>query len=187
MKNKVVINSYLNYKQMKRVFILLVGLSIIVSAQACNSNTKTEEKKSENGVNNSADKQEKGAIHLTKDMFLKKVMDYEKNPEVWKYLGDKPAIIDFYADWCMPCRKVSPVLEEIAKEYDGKIYVYKINTEKERELASLFGIQSIPAFLFIPMNGQPQMSSGIARTDEENKQMFKGIIDEFLLGISPKK
>ena len=82
------------------------------------------------------------------------------NPTEWKYLGDKPALVDFYADWCGPCKVVAPILEELANEYDGEIYIYKIDTEQEQELASFFGIRSIPSLLFIPINGQPQMVAG---------------------------
>ncbi|MFZ2285557.1 MAG: thioredoxin domain-containing protein, partial [Bacteroidales bacterium] len=84
------------------------------------------------------------AEHLTKETFLEKVFNYEQNKE-WKYTGDKPCIIDFYADWCGPCKIVGPVLEDLSKEYDGKLYVYKIDTEAEQELASVFGIRSIPS------------------------------------------
>jgi thioredoxin len=118
---------------------------------------------------------------LTKADFLAKVMNYEENPQEWKYLGDKPCLIDFYADWCAPCRTTSPILEELAKEYAGKINIYKIDTQKEQELAMVFGIQSIPAFLYCPMEGKPTMSSGIARTAEETKQMFRDQIDNLLL------
>jgi len=121
-------------------------------------------------------------VHLTKQDFLVKVMNYEKNQTEWVYEGDKPALIDFYADWCGPCRKAAPILEELAKEYEGKIYIYKVDTQKEQELASVFGIQSIPAFLFVPQSGKPTMSNGIAQTDEETKAMFKKMIDEILLG-----
>ena len=100
------------------------------------------------------------AIQLTKADFLKKVVDYENNPTEWKYLGDKPAIIDFYADWCGPCKQVGPILEELAGEYEGKLYIYKINTDVEQELAGAFGIKSIPTLLFVPMNEQPQMAQG---------------------------
>jgi thioredoxin 1 len=120
-------------------------------------------------------------VYLTKQTFLERVMNYEKNTTEWVYEGDLPAIIDFYADWCGPCRMAAPVLEELAKEYEGKIHVYKIDTEKERELASVFGIQSIPAFLYVPKEGKPTMSSGIARSPEETKAMFKQMIDELLL------
>ena len=124
-------------------------------------------------------------IHLTKQDFLEKVMNYEKNQTEWVYEGDLPAIIDFYADWCGPCRKAAPVLAELAKEYEGKIHVYKVDTEKEQELASVFGIRSIPAFLFVPKGGKPTMSNGIAQTHEETKEMFRKMIDEILLGKKP--
>ena len=102
--------------------------------------------------------------HLTKETFLNKVFNYEKNKE-WKFEGTKPCIIDFYADWCGPCKMVSPVLEELAKEFDNKLDVFKVNTEEEQELASAFGIRSIPSFLFVPAEGQPQMAMGALPKD----------------------
>ena len=99
-------------------------------------------------------------IQMDRTMFLEKVTDYRNEPKVWKYLGDKPCIVDFYADWCGPCKMVAPVLEEIAQEYDGKIYVYKVDTEKEEELSDIFSIRTIPSILFVPMSGQPQMTQG---------------------------
>ena len=113
------------------------------------------------------------AEHLTKETFLEKVFNYEQNKE-WKYNGDKPCIIDFYADWCGPCRMVAPILEELSKEYEGKLYVYKIDTEAEQELASAFGIKSIPSLLFVPMEGQPQMAMG-ALPQEAFEKAFKDI------------
>ncbi len=127
------------------------------------------------------------AVKLTKQDFLEKVMNYEKNQTEWVYEGDLPAIVDFYADWCGPCKIASPVLEELAKEYEGKIYVYKVDTDKEQELAGVFGIQSIPSFLFVPQNGKPTMSSGIAQTPEDTKKMFKQMIDQILLGQAIEK
>ncbi len=97
--------------------------------------------------------------HLTKETFLKKVFDYEKNTD-WQFSGELPAIIDFYADWCGPCKMVAPVLEGLSKEYAGKINIYKVDTEQEQELASVFGIRSIPSILFIPKDGKPQMAMG---------------------------
>jgi len=117
-----------------------------------------------------------GTIKLNKAEFLKRVWDYEKNPNEWVYKGDKPSMIDFYADWCGPCRMMAPVMEDLAKEYKDKIYVYKIDTDVERELASIFGIKSLPTFLVIPMKDQPQMLSGAG-----NKEKFKKIIDEHML------
>ncbi len=97
--------------------------------------------------------------HLTKQTFLEKVFNYETNKE-WKFEGKLPCIIDFYADWCQPCKIVAPILEELAEEFKGKIDIYKVNTEQEVELASAFGIRSIPSMLFCPAEGQPQMAVG---------------------------
>jgi len=102
--------------------------------------------------------------HLTKETFKSKVFDYEKNKE-WKFEGEKPCIVDFYADWCGPCKMVAPVLEELSEDFNGKLNVYKINTEEEQELASVFGIRSIPSFLFVPVSGQPQMAMGALPKD----------------------
>ncbi len=120
-------------------------------------------------------------VKLTKAEFLKKVMDYEKNPNEWKYLGSMPCVIDFYADWCGPCRQASPILEELAEKYKGKIVVYKINTDQEKELASVFGIRGIPAFLWVPQAGKPTMSSGVANGAEATKAMFEKMIKDVLL------
>jgi len=93
----------------------------------------------------------------------------------WEYKGTVPAVIDFYADWCSPCKMVSPILEELSKEYAGKLNIYKINTETEQELAGAFGITSIPSILFIPLNGQPQMTAG-ALPKKELKKIIKDIL-----------
>lgn len=99
-------------------------------------------------------------IHLTKEIFMKKVWNYEKNPKEWIYEGDKPCIIDFYADWCGPCRQFAPTLQNIANEYEGKLYCYKINIDEQKELAAVFGVKSIPSILFVPKEGQSQMAMG---------------------------
>ena len=112
--------------------------------------------------------------HLTSETFKNKVFDFEINKE-WKFEGPLPALVDFYADWCGPCKMVAPVLEELAGEYSGKLDIYKVNTEEQRELASLFGIQSIPSLLFIPKDGQPQMSTG-ALPKDSLKQAFKDVL-----------
>ena len=98
--------------------------------------------------------------NLTMADFKKQIMDFEANPQEWKYLGDKPAIIDFYATWCGPCKATAPVLEKIAEKYDGRINVFKVDVDKEQELAALFGVRSIPSLLFIPMSEKPQMATG---------------------------
>jgi thioredoxin 1 len=118
---------------------------------------------------------------LTKADFYEKVMNLEKSPDNWKYSGNLPCIVDFYADWCGPCRKASPILEELALQYKGKIVVYKVNTDEEKELARAFKIQGIPAFLWVPKDGMPTMSSGIANSTEETKAMFEKMIKTVLL------
>lgn len=115
-------------------------------------------------------------INLTKDEFSKKVIDLDGDKREWEYLGDKPAIIDFYASWCGPCKMVAPILDELAAEYGDKIYIYKVDTEKEEELSAIFGIRSIPSLLFIPMKGKPQMMQGALP-----KASFKESIENILL------
>ena len=114
-------------------------------------------------------------IVMDKALFIEKVFDYENSKE-WKYKGDKPAIIDLYADWCGPCRRVAPIMKELAQEYAGKITIYKVNVDKQRELAALLNATSIPLFVFIPMKEQPQLMAGAA-----DKATFKKAINEFLL------
>lgn len=145
---------------MKKITTLLAALLMVLSVAAMepkhNKNVKP--------------------IELTKATFLEMVFNYENNPEEWKYLGDKPAIVDFYATWCGPCRVTSPILKDLAAEYGEEIYVYKIDVDKEPELARMFGVQSIPMFLFIPMNEQPQIAMGALP-----RKSFKEAIDTFLL------
>jgi thioredoxin len=112
---------------------------------------------------------------LTKETFREKIFDFDKHKE-WTFAGELPAIIDFYADWCGPCRAVAPVLEELSKEYAGKVNIYKIDTDKEQELAAMFGIRSIPSILFVPKEGQPQMAMGALP-----KESFKDAIKSVLL------
>jgi thioredoxin 1 len=113
--------------------------------------------------------------HLTKETFISKVFDYENNPE-WKFAGELPCLVDFYADWCGPCKMIAPVLEELAEEYKGKINIYKVDTEEQQELAGVFGIRSIPSLLFCPSAGAPQMAMGALPKDS-----FKKAIDDILL------
>ena len=114
-------------------------------------------------------------IQISAADFKEKIFDYEREQE-WKFKGDIPAIIDFYADWCGPCKAVAPVLEELATEYDGKLVIYKLDTDKEAELSSMFGIQSIPTFLFIPLEGPLLIQKGALP-----KHIFKQVIEERLL------
>lgn len=154
---------------------LMVSLCVLAVNTACADSGKNSDKMEK--ANSMETTQNGQVVHLTKAEFLEKVYNFEKNPDAWKYEGDKPAIVDFYADWCGPCKMVAPVLEELAKEYAGQIVVYKINTDKERELSATFGIRSIPSLLFIPMEGTPQMAQGAMPKAE-----LKRAINEVLLG-----
>lgn len=167
----------------KHYLIITAALFLLIGACSSSSAEQKDENSNAELVSETkADaKDSNSTVMLTKADFLTKVFNYEKNPKEWVYEGDKPCLIDFYADWCAPCRITSPILEELAKEYEGKIDIYKIDTDKEQELAMVFGIQGIPSFLFCPMEGRPTMSSGIAQTPEETKQMFRKQIDEILL------
>lgn len=152
---------------MKKVALILLLAGVAFAS--CSGQTRK---------NNEQNKEEKKmkTIHLTKSEFLTKVVDYEKNPNEWKYLGDKPAIIYFYASWCGPCKMLAPVLEELAAEYGDSIYIYKIDTEQEQELAAAFNIRSIPTLLFVPMSGAPQLAQGALP-----KATLKDAIDKVLL------
>ena len=121
-------------------------------------------------------KEESTVIQMNKQMFLDKVFDYTTGATEWKYQGNKPAVIDFYATWCGPCRMVAPILKDLAKEYGDQIVIYKVDTDKEKELSMAMGIQSLPTIVFIPQIGQPQVIVGAA-----DKTTFKRAIDEVLL------
>ena len=110
-------------------------------------------------------------IEINKEQFLQKVVNYEANPTEWKYLGDKPAIIDFYASWCGPCKMLSPVLDEIAGEYNGRVDVYKVDVDRDADLAAAFGIRSIPTMLFVPMNGLPTRTGGVMPKQEIGRML----------------
>lgn len=154
--------------------VLAAGI-MIIGCSSSNGNSQNTDNKSATGTTTANTEQGK-VIQMNKAMFLDKVFNYEENPDTWVYKGDKPCIIDFYADWCGPCKSIAPVLEELAAEYDGQIYIYKINTETEQELASVFGIRSIPSLLFVPMNEAPQMAQGAMP-----KSAFKEAIETVLL------
>ena len=134
-------------------------------------------------VGNAQTTQKVKPTEITKAEFLNKVANYIKSPEEWKYLGDKPAIIDFYASWCGPCRRVSPILDKLAEEYKGQIYIYKVNTDKEKELSGELGIQSLPTLLFAPLKEKPQVAVG-AMSEEDLRRAINEVL---LQKETPKK
>ena len=144
---------------MKRILASLIVLFALVSA----SSAQTQ-------------KEESSVIQMNKQMFLDKVFDYTTGATEWKYQSDKPCVIDFYATWCGPCRMVAPILKDLAKEYGDSIVIYKVDTDKEKELSMAMGIQSLPTIVFIPKTGQPQVNVGAA-----DKTTFRRAIDEVLL------
>ncbi|MBR1947785.1 MAG: thioredoxin [Bacteroidaceae bacterium] len=142
---------------MKKIFIILAVAVLSIGISYANNNGEK-------------------TVHLTKAEFLKKVMDYENNVNEWKYLGDKPAIIDFYADWCGPCKRLSPILEEIAAEYEGEVIIYKVNVDNERDIATAFGIRSLPTLFFVPKQGNPSVVEGFLPKEELYKAMNATIL-----------
>ncbi|NOX86642.1 MAG: thioredoxin [Chlorobi bacterium] len=163
---------------MKKLSLILVVLLTLASMSCSdaigNQNSESVQGKNKTtvGVNDQDGKPE----FLTYDTFLKKVWNFEKNPQQWVYEGDEPCVIDFYADWCRPCKMVAPIMEDLAKQYEGKVKIYKINVDKEKQLASIFQISSIPAVLFSPKEGKPMMQVGALPKDAYIK-----IINENLL------
>ena len=113
---------------------------------------------------------------LTTADFKTKVMNYEQHPQEWVFEGKRPALVDFYATWCGPCKALSPIVEELAEKYDGKVDFYKVDVDKQEELAALFGIRSIPSLLFIPMEGQPEMSVGAMNMEQLQKAIEEKLI-----------
>lgn len=156
---------------MRKIGFLL--FAVLFTFTACAQNKEEKQTKTEKKMK---------TIELTKAVFLEKVANFETNPTVWKYLGDKPAIIDFHATWCGPCKAIAPTLNELAEEYEDEIYIYKIDVDKEPELAGAFGIRSVPTLLFVPMEGDPQMAQGAMP-----KKAFQEAIDQVLLNKEEKK
>ncbi len=162
------------------IFILILSISIL-SCTNTNGNQKNknitildEEVDGKTGSDVKTVKPE----YLTYETFIEKVWDFESNPQEWIYLGDEPCVIDFYADWCKPCKMVAPIMDEMAQKYEGKVKIYKIDTDKEKKLASVFQIRSIPSVLFIPKDAQPMMQAGALPRDS-----YVEIIDKELLKI----
>lgn len=160
---------------MKTRFLIVSIMSVFILSACSNAKNDNKQEANSQQTENKMQTQQK-TINLTKAEFLAKVANYEESPDKWEYLGDKPCIIDFYADWCGPCKMIAPILEELAEEYKDDIYIYKVDTEAEQELAAAFGIRSIPSILFCPMGEQPQMAQGALPKDG-----FKKAIDEVLL------
>lgn len=165
---------------------ILIGLITIISCTNSESNkhiTISDSQYSENtqsssslpAVDDKINSESNKVQYLTTNDFKNKVFDYTQN-QTWVYNHKLPCIVDFYADWCRPCKMVAPIMDKIAKDYSGKINVYKVDTDKEREVASAFGINSIPSILFCPVNGQPQMTQGVMSEED-----YKKIIEEYLL------
>lgn len=153
---------------MKKIFNIFVLLTFSVLTFASNKQAQEQDKVEK--------KVEKGAvISMNKAMFIENVFNFEKE-KTWKYSGKTPIIIDLYADWCAPCRMIAPILKNLAKEYEGKVTVYKVNVDKEKEIAAFFNARSIPLVVFIPMKGDPQFITGAA-----SKETYKKGIDSFLL------
>ena len=176
---------------MKKKSIFLMAFAIVIAITGCSQNKESKQEKKAEATVSQADNAQQvdkkassletnagdGKVnYLTTSDFKKKVMDYEKHPEEWVFVGSRPAIIDFYATWCRPCKMTASVVEELAKDYQGKIDFYKVDIDKEQELATIFGIQSIPTFLFIPLKGQPTAQMGAME-----KEDFEKIIKQVLL------
>ncbi len=145
-----------------KLFLTIMMIAALFSTSCTSAKQKQQ-------TTNKQEAKKMNTTELTLSEFKNKVMDYEKNPQSWDFKGDKPAIIDFYATWCGPCKATAPILDSLAEEYKDKIIVYKVDVDKEQELASMFGIRSIPSLLFIPMQGDPKMQVGaMGRMDLEN-------------------
>jgi thioredoxin len=184
---------------MKKQFIVLFAVGVIgCSFTACNNaqavnesgntaNTEMVEESeptlsegiSESNESNATEASAQSGIvrKINTETFIAEIFDYKANPQTWVYKGNKPAIIDFYADWCGPCKRVAPIMDELAKEYAGQVNFYKVNTDDEKELSGgVFGIRSIPSILYIPVNGQPSMSAGAASKEEYIKQIEMNLL-----------
>jgi thioredoxin len=150
--------------------LIFSSIMLVVFLTAC-----TEKKQESKNPESQQTEKSAQPIHLTKAEFLTKVANFQANTTEWKYLGDKPCIIDFYATWCGPCKMVAPILDDLATEFDGQIYIYKVDVDAEPEIAAAYGIQSIPTIFFSPMTGNPQVSQG-AMQKEDFQKIITGLL-----------
>ena len=150
----------LKHKNVMKKSLIIAIIMLVVGSTACAQSKKDEPK----------------VKNLTYSEFIKKVWDFEKNPNTVNYKGKLPAVIDFYADWCGPCRRVAPIMEKLAEDYDGKLLVYKINVDQEKDLAAAFQVSSIPMVLFIPVKGQPMKQVGAMAEDDYRRIIVEQLI-----------
>lgn len=170
---------------MKNIFLIL-AVGVVVILGSCNNEAAVTESGLEAAENNDAvlNAAQSGDLqpeYLTAQAFREKVWDYEKNPEQWVYNGELPCVVDFYADWCKPCKMVAPIMDDLADYYEGRVLIYKVNTDDQKELASVFQVRSIPSILFAPIDGKPAMQAGAM-----SKEDYIRIIDEFILKTNEK-
>ena len=167
---------------MRKLSVLFV-FAIAISALSCTNMKGNQENKLKSDVSESisspADDDKIAPEYLTYETFREKVWDFEKNPQEWNYQGEIPCVIDFYADWCKPCKQVAPIMDELAIKYAGQVKIYKIDVDKEKKLASVFGIRSIPSVMFSPRKGQPSMQAGALP-----REQYIQIIEKELLNHS---
>lgn len=168
---------YENQKQIKHPPMKQIALSLFLVAgialTACTQTGNKAEPVKTTAVSATAETGK--VIQMDKAMFIEKVFNYEASPDKWVYNGDKPCIIDFYADWCGPCKRVAPIMSELAAQYKDDIVIYKVDTDKEKELAGVFNIRSIPSILFCPTEGQPTMTMG-AQPKAEFEKLVKDVL-----------
>jgi len=163
---------------MKKIGITLLAVILNLGVISCNSNAAENSTERDNGNKSAVEVKAEGiVVHLSEESFKALVWDYDKNPDSWEYVGELPAVIDFYADWCGPCKKVAPIMDKLAADYNGQLIIYKVNTDENRELSSVFGIRSIPSVMFIPQQGKPAMQVGAMQESQ-----YKDIIEDFVLG-----
>lgn len=163
-------------RKMNRILMIVALFGLSAISFACSSNAeegKNDKLSTEVGTTN-----EGKVVMISEAQFKQLIWDYSTNAQAWKFEGELPAVVDFYADWCGPCKLVAPIMDKLAKEFKGKINIYKVNVDKNKELSGVFGINSIPAILFIPKDGKPAMQPGLMK-EEQYRQIFK----EFVLGI----